>query len=90
MPLMHTHSLRMYAKNLLRLGEIYADARGIALASLGTYMTRDARFFERVESGRVTIRRTERALQWLSDHWPSDSEWPSDIPRPAPSEQKTA
>ena len=51
----------MNAYCLIRPGGIYAGERGIALASLGTYMVRDARFFDRVESGRVTIGRTERA-----------------------------
>ena len=55
------------------------------MASLGTYLVRDAYFFNRLAQGRVTIRRAERALQWLSDHWPADLDWPSGIPRPDPS-----
>ena len=78
----------MYAQNLMRLGGIFAEARGIALASLGTYMVRDACFFDRVRNGRVTVRRVERALQWLSDNWPDGCEWPADIPRPEPSGER--
>ena len=33
----------------------------------------------------ITLRRVARVLQWFSDHWPADLEWPSDIPRPMPS-----
>ena len=33
----------------------------------------------------ITLRRVARVLQWFSDHWPADLEWPSDIPRPLPS-----
>ena len=39
---------------------------------------------DRVESGRITMRRVAAAMQWLSDHWPPDLPWPADIPRPDP------
>ena len=32
----------------------------------------------------ITYRRHARILQWFSDHWPLDLEWPADIPRPTP------
>ena len=32
----------------------------------------------------ITTRRAARIIQWLSDHWPPDAEWPADIPRPPP------
>ena len=80
----------MNTHELLRLSDIFAESRGIALASLGTYMLRDAHFFDRLKSGRVTIRRAELALQWLSDHWPADRQWPEDIRRPDPSNEEVA
>ena len=90
MPRMHTHHARMNAHDLDRLGRIFAEARGITLRSLGSYMVRDAYFFERLESGRVTFRRAGRALQWLADNWPADREWPADIPRPARTDEAAA
>ena len=37
----------------------------------------------RLKSGRtITIRRAARAFQYLSNHWPDDQEWPTEIPRP--------
>ena len=32
----------------------------------------------------ITTRRAARIVQWLSDHWPEDTRWPVDIPRPPP------
>ena len=74
----------MNAEHIARLGAIYARDRNIAMASLGTYLVRDAYFFDRLARGRVTIRRAERALGRLADLWPADLDWPADIPRPAP------
>lgn len=74
----------MDTQHLVRLAGIYAEARQITMASLGTYLVRDAYFFDRLGRGRVTIRRAERALRRLADLWPADLDWPSDVPRPAP------
>ena len=39
----------------------------------------------RLQRGRdITIRRAAQLMQWFSDNWPSDLEWPPDIPRPDP------
>ena len=72
----------MYSDNILRVATIYATARGITLATVGTYATNDGQFFKRLAAARVTIRRAEGVLRWLSDRWPSGTPWPSDIPRP--------
>ena len=44
-----------------------------------------ARLFQRLAAGAsCTLRTLAKAIQWLSDHWPADAEWPPDIPRPSP------
>ena len=73
----------MNAQSLMAAARIYASTRGIAMASLGTYLVRDAKFFDRLAVGRVTIRRAEQAALRLSEMWPEHLPWPSDIPRPA-------
>lgn len=35
----------------------------------------------------ITLARRDRILQWFSDHWPADLEWPRDIPRPSKSKE---
>ena len=52
------------------------------MASLGTYLVRDARFFDRLAVGRVTVRRVEQAAWRLSEMWPEHLPWPAAIPRP--------
>lgn len=79
----------MFSHLILRPAEIFASHRGITLPSLGTYALRDASFFVRLRDGRVTLRRAEEILGWLSDHWPADLAWPADIPRPTPDPDAT-
>jgi hypothetical protein len=46
-------------------------------------------FFDELAAGaNITIRRRDAILQWFSDHWPEDLEWPEGIPRPPKPEQK--
>ena len=80
----------MDAQQLVRAAEIYAEVRGITMATLGTYLTRDANFFERLAAGRVTIRRAELVFQRLSNRWPRHLPWPSDTPRPEPKPEANA
>lgn len=68
----------------------YAAHRGIALSTLGRLAVGSSTVAERMGRGRVTIATIGRIEQWLSDHWPADLAWPSDIPRPAPRVGKDA
>ena len=70
---------------ILHLGAALASHRGIAISTLGREMMGHGHFFRRLQEGRTTIGCAERALDRLSDRWPADLDWPSDIPRPDPS-----
>lgn len=71
--------------DLLRLAEIYAAGMSLAMTTTSLYCTGSGATFARLSDGcDITVRRATRAVQWLSDHWPADLEWPSDIARPAP------
>ena len=35
-------------------------------------------------------RRAAGFIQWFSDHWPPELEWPSDIARPLPTKEEAA
>ena len=75
----------MYADSLVRLLKTYAAARRIAITSACAYAAHQARLADRLRTGcTITVRRTARVAQWLSDHWPAGAEWPPDIPRPEP------
>ena len=62
----------------------YAEWRGIALSTLGRLMVGSSTIADRARQGRVTFATAQRIHQWLSDHWPADLDWPSNIPRPRP------
>ena len=74
----------MSPDDVIRLGRAYARARGLALSTVGRLAGGQGAFFDRVAAGRVTIRRADRAVQWLSDHWPATLAWPEDLLRPEP------
>ena len=80
----------MYQQSLQRVAQRYAKVRRITMASPGTYLMRECRYFDRLASGRVTIRRAEQARLRLAEHWPDGLLWPADIPRPAPTESRIA
>ena len=48
----------------------------VAIAALVPFLT------ERQLQRRTSPRPRGRALKYLSDHWPDDQEWPTEIPRP--------
>ena len=63
----------------------FADAKGLAVSYASRIATGSADTVARIEHGTsLTLRRASRIIQWLSDHWPSDVDWPPEIPRPAP------
>lgn len=68
---------------------LFAEQRGIALSTLSRLVGSPS-MAARLAEGRVTIATAHRVTQWLSDHWPADLDWPSDIPRPAPRSEDEA
>ena len=77
-------------ESILRVAAVYGAHRNFAPSTVGRIAMGHGRFFERLRAGRVTIRRAEAALQWFSDHWPADLEWPAKIERPVPSPKDEA
>ena len=76
----------MRETHLVALSQCYADHRRLSLSRVGFLAANDGKFFVRLKAGKTcTLRTTERVLQWFSDHWPEDLDWPTDTPRPRPS-----
>ena len=76
----------MVPEEIVRL----ADMMGAATKTPASVLIRRAcgsgNMYARLRNGHdITTRRAARIAQWLSDHWPPSADWPSDIPRPAPS-----
>lgn len=76
----------MTTEDLVRLAETYSRHRGLTLSTVSTYAANDGKWFGTLKAGRAgcTIRKANRVLRWLSEHWPQDLPWPADIDRPAP------
>lgn len=77
----------MNTKKLVEMAITYAQHCSLALSTVSSYAANDGKFFQRLSQGAgCTLRTAERRIQWFSDNWPEDLEWPSDVPRPAPSD----
>lgn len=70
-------------EHLIRLGLAYAAHARFELSTVSTYAANDGKWLARLQGGAsCTLRKAEVVCQWFADHWPSDLEWPADIPRP--------
>lgn len=57
------------------------------MSRVATLIFNDGKKFNLIENGAdLGTEVYERAMQWLSDRWPPEIEWPSDINRPQPAE----
>ncbi|MCI0599375.1 MAG: hypothetical protein L0Y60_07605 [Beijerinckiaceae bacterium] len=67
---------------LRKVGDAFAAATGLAQATIWARAAKDARFLERVESGKgFTVKTYDTAMEWFSGNWPDGASWPSDVPR---------
>ncbi len=77
----------MNKQTILTLAKAYAEHTGLALSTISTYAAEDGKWLINLQKPEVscTLRKAERVLQWFSDNWGADLEWPRNITRPAPS-----
>lgn len=76
----------MLPNSIVRLVDAFAAATGRRPSAIGRSCGGTGDFYRRLVHGHdITTRRAARVVEWLSDHWPPDADWPPDIPRPAPS-----
>lgn len=81
-------------EKLMRLARSYAEATGaksrqegggIALSGISTKIFNDGKTLDRIAAGRDIVTGSyERAVQWFSNNWPDEVEWPEGVYRPAP------
>ena len=78
----------MDSVHLHHLATLYAERHGLSLATVSNHSVGHARLYSRIAKKKgCTVRTYSRVLQWFSDRWPSDLEWPDHIPRPTPSKR---
>lgn len=77
--------------DLLKLSDAYGRHTGLSHWRVSFLVRGDGQYFRRLAEGRsCTLRTATVVLQWFSDHWPADLEWPRDIPRPPKSKKEAA
>ena len=81
----------MNTTDLLALSRQLAKHTNRSEATISNLAVGHARLFSRIASGAgCTVRTAERAMQWFSDNWPADLEWPRAIPRPPRTKREAA
>lgn len=79
----HTH--------LIDLSEAFAGHLNLSHWRVSFLARGDGQFFKRLREGRgCTIKTAAMLFQWFSDNWPTDLEWPRDVPRPPKSRKDAA
>jgi hypothetical protein len=78
-----------FEQHLTALCDAYANHMSITHWRVSFLVRGDGSFFKRLKDGSTcTLKTFRKSIQWFSDHWPEDLEWPEGIPRPSKSEQK--
>lgn len=69
---------------LITIARTYGEHLGLKLSTVSTYALKDGKILPDIEKGKrdLTTTRARGAIQWFSDHWPTDLEWPKGIDRP--------
>ncbi|MEH2513461.1 uncharacterized protein YigA (DUF484 family) [Nitrobacteraceae bacterium AZCC 1564] len=79
-------------QHLMSCATAFAERRNMKLTTLGRKAANDSPFFTRLMESRTsfTARKYDEIIQWFSDHWPADLDWPAAVVRPKkPSKRKT-
>lgn len=71
---------------LLRIAELYGSAVEAEEKTVSYRVFCDSKKLSALRAGRdINVSRFNAAMQWFSDHWPSEAIWPDEILRPMPS-----
>ena len=70
--------------HLLTLADRYRGLTGLGQSALSWRVFGDTKKLKALHDGAdIQVKRSEKAMQWFSDHWPVDADWPAAVPRPA-------
>lgn len=74
----------MTIEQILKLARTYSAHVGLSIHTVSSYAANDGKLFRRFaeEGAGCTVRRAASLVQWFSDNWPADLEWPAGIERP--------
>ncbi len=70
---------------------MFALYHGRKEATVSNWCVGHARLFQRMRAQKgCTVETLHNVLQWFSDNWPAELEWPTDIQRPKKSIPKNS
>ena len=63
--------------------ELFAEHKRLSITTVSRLATGSGDTVDRLQrGGTITIRRMDRALRYVSEHWPDDLGWPAHTRRP--------
>lgn len=69
--------------DLLSIAEAYAGHLGLSMATISKRVFNDGKLIGSIRAGNtITLRRANAAMQWFTDNWPENLDWPAHIARP--------
>ena len=75
-------SVMFTARELATLAAAYSEATQTSLSAIGEAIFKDHKFFKNLAGGKdCTTANAAMASRWLLENWPTDAEWPADVPR---------
>lgn len=81
----------MNTGDLITLVEAFASFTNLSEATISNKVCSHARLFSRLRAGKgCNLKTATGALNWFSENWPADLEWPRSIPRPRPGKKEAA
>lgn len=77
----------MTKNHIIKLAETYGAKLNLSHWAVSMRILKKGDFFLRLNNGRDCQTGTaNKVLVWFSTNWPTDLDWPSDIPRPEKAE----
>jgi hypothetical protein len=73
-------------ENLKAVAKAYCDAAGVPPKTLSWRVFNDGKKLDAILADKADLMTAnfERAMEWLSNHWPEGAAWPEGIDRPTP------
>lgn len=69
--------------HLISIADEYVRATGTKDVTVSFWVFNDSKKLAALRGGAdITVGRYNAAIQWFSDHWPDDAQWPAIIARP--------
>ena len=72
-------------RNILFLARRLAAHRNNSLTTVSLRAAGQGLYFSRLEAGQIglTFARLDKVMNWFSENWPEELDWPKSIPRPS-------